>query len=100
MGAYLAAVWAETEMLDGLSGVLWSSQEKSVLTLRALQCQLIQSHGLTTSLLDSSLGGSGKSEGGNVQLWDGEETVVIGDGSNDNDGLSLVLLTAVLVGGV
>jgi hypothetical protein len=37
-------------------------------------------------------GGSGKSQSGNRDLGEGQEAVVIGNGTNDNDGPLLVLL--------
>jgi hypothetical protein len=80
-------VWTETEVSDSLSGVSWTSDEQSVLTQWGAGSQLVQSDSLTTSLDNLSTGTSGESQSGDCGLWELEDTVVIGDGTNNNNGL-------------
>jgi len=84
---FLVLVRSETEMLDSLSGILWSTEEKSVASGWGTLSQLIQSQDLTTSCKDASTGSSGEAESSNTELWDGQETVVISDGTNDDNSL-------------
>lgn len=88
-------VGSKAKVLDGLSGVLWSSQQESVASSRSTLSQLIQSQGLTTGSDDASTGGSGETESGNAELGDSQETVVISDGTNDDNGLVVGFLRGV-----
>jgi len=87
----LVFVWSETEMLDGLARVLWSSEEEGMGTGWSPQSELIESESFTTGGNDASTGGSGESKSSNGDLWGLQQTVVVGDGSNDDDGLALDL---------
>jgi hypothetical protein len=80
-------VWAETEVSDSLSGVSWTSDKQSVLTQWGAGSQLVQSDSLTTSLDNLSTGTSSKSQSSNGGLWELEDTVIIGDGTDNNNGL-------------
>ena len=91
-------VWAKAEVLDGLAGVLWATEKDDVGTSWCTEGELVESKGLTTGLLDASAGGRGEAESADAQLWDLEETVVIGDGTDYGADLALVCLLAVLVG--
>jgi len=82
-------------MLDSLTGVLWSSEEKSVASSWCSQGQLIKSQNLSTSSQNACASGSGEAQGSNADLWNSQETVVIGNGSNDDDGLVVGLLGCV-----
>jgi len=88
-------VGSKAKVLDGLSGVLWSSQQESVASSRSTQSQLIQGQGLTTGGNDAGTGGSGEAESGNAELGNGQKTVVISDGTNDDDGLVVGFLRGV-----
>ncbi|TGO55093.1 hypothetical protein BOTNAR_0252g00120 [Botryotinia narcissicola] len=79
-------------MLDSLSGVLWSSKENGVASSWGSESQLIQGQGLTTGSKNAGTGGSGEAESSNADLWDGQKTVVISDGSDDDDGSLLILV--------
>jgi len=82
-------VWAESEMLDGLTRVLRSSEENSVGTGWGSHGELVESESLTAGSDDASTGGGGETEGSDGKLWwSGQETVVVGDGANDDKGLS------------
>lgn len=89
------AVWAKTEVLNSLTRVLWSSEEEGVASGWCSQGQLIQSKDLSTSGQDTSASSGGEAESSNAELWDGQKTVVIGNSSNDNDGLVVGLLRRV-----
>lgn len=80
----------EAEVLDSLTGVLGATEEQSVGTGRGAQGKLVQSQGLTTGLLDAGTGGSGETQSSDRQLGDVQETVVVSDGTDDNDGLALL----------
>lgn len=77
----------ETEVSDGFSVRSGASDNHGVLTLGGSEGQLVQSDGFTTSLDDSSLGTCGESEGGNGSLGGFQQSVVVGNGTNNNDGL-------------
>lgn len=85
-------VWSHAEMLDRLSGVLWSSQQNNVATSWGSQGQLIEGKTLATGLLNSSAGGRCESEGGDRELGDDLKSVIVCDGANNCDGLALVSL--------
>jgi hypothetical protein len=69
----LVRVWAETEMLDGFTRVLWSAEEKSVGAGWGALRKLIEGEALTTGLDDTGTGGCGEAEGGDGELGDFEE---------------------------
>lgn len=81
-------------MLDSLSGVLWSSKEKSVASGWGSEGQLIDGQGLTTGSKDASTGSGSEAESRNTELGNLQQSVVIGDGTNNDDG-SLLLLASV-----
>lgn len=83
-------------MLNRLSRILRTTEQKGVCTSGSPHRQLIEGQNLTTSLLDPGPSGGGESESGNGQLGDGEEAVVVGDGSDHDDGLALVFLCGAL----
>ena len=84
------AVGAEAEVLHGLTSVLGSTEEESVGTGGGTESQLVEGQDLTTSLLNAGSGSRGEAQGSHGQLGDGQEAVVIGDGSDHDDGLALV----------
>lgn len=77
----------ETEVSDSLSRVSWTSDEDGVLTLWSSQGQLVQGNSLTTSLDDSSLSTGSESQSGDSGLWGLQQSDVISDGTDNNDGL-------------
>lgn len=92
---HLVLVWAHSKVLNGLSGVLWSSEQKSVASSRSSQRQLIQSQDFTSSSNDAGACGGGEPESSNADLRNSEKTVIIGNGANDDDGLVVRLLRCV-----
>lgn len=93
----LVLVGTEAEVLDGLAGVLGAAEEQGVASGGGAEGKLVEGDGLTAGGSNAGTGGGGEAESRNGDLGDGQETVVVGDGANDDDGL---LLVAVLdVGG-
>lgn len=78
--------WTHAEVSDGLSVVLLSSEEHDVGSGRCSHGELVEGDALTSGLCDSSSGGRGKSQGGDGEFWDVDQSVVVGDGSDDGDG--------------
>jgi len=86
----LVLVGAHAEVLDSLSGVLWSSQQNNVAASWGSHGQLVESQALTAGLLDSGTGSRGESQSSDGQLGDDVHSVVVGDCADDCDGLALV----------
>lgn len=95
----LVRVRTEAEVLDGLTGVLGSTEEDGVGTSWGTHSELINGEALTPGSQDAGAGSCGEAECGDGELGDGQETVVVSDGADQDNGLSLVLLARVLVGG-
>jgi len=87
---FLVLVGTHAEVLDSLTRVLGTAKNQGVGTGRGTQSQLVKGDGLTTSGDDASAGGSGETQSSNGELRHGQETVVVGNGANDNNG-SLVI---------
>ena len=75
---------SSTEMLSGFSGFR-SSKEESVSSGRGSKHELVQSHALATSLDDSGAGGFGEAEGSNGELGAFQKSLIISDGSDNNN---------------
>ena len=90
----LVLVRTHTEVSNGLSRVPWTSQDQGVLTLWSPDSQLVKGNALTTSLDDSGSCTSSESQSSNSGLWKLEDSGVIGDGTNDDDGLVGSTLTS------
>jgi len=88
-------VGSKAEVLNSLSGILWSSKEQGVASSGSSKSQLIQSQNLSSSSDDAGTSRSGKAKSGNAELRDGQETVVIGDSANNDNGLVVGLLRGV-----
>ena len=84
----------EAEVLDGLTGVLGATEEEGVGTGGLLEGKLIQGDGLAASGLKTAAGSGGEAQSRNGDLGDLEQTVVVGDGT-DNDNGALLLLGCV-----
>lgn len=83
----LVLVGTETEVLDGLAGVLLATDEDGVGTSRGASSELVKGEALTTSSLDTSTGSVGESESSDRELGKLENSVVVSDGTNNNNGL-------------
>lgn len=88
-------VRTEAEVLHSLTGVLGAAEEEGVGTGGGTEGKLVQSEDLTTGLLNASASSGGDAQSSDRQLRDGQEAVVIGDGTDHNDGLALVRLVDV-----
>lgn len=85
-------VGTEAEVLNSLTGVLWSAEEEGVASGRGTESELIQGEDLAAGGQDAGAGSGGEAEGRDAQLGDGQEAVVVGDGADDDDGLVVGLL--------
>lgn len=88
----LVLVGAHTEVLDGLTGVLGTAEDDGVGTSRGTKSKLIEGEDFTASLQDASSSSLGETESSNGELGNFQKTRVIGNGTNNNNGLSLLLL--------
>lgn len=95
----LVGVGTEAEVLDGLTGVLGSTEEQSVGTGGETGGNLVDGESLTASLLNAGAGRGGEAHGSDGELRELEKAVVIGDGADNDNGLALVGLRVGLVGG-
>ena len=89
----------KAEVLDSLTGVLGATEEDDVGASWGTESELVEGDALTTGLLDAGTSGCGELESADAQLWDLEQTVVIGDGADDSTDLVSMGLLVVLVGG-
>ena len=88
-------VGTEAEMLEGLTSVLGATEQQGVGTGGLLKSELIKGLGLAAGSNDASTGGGGEAQSSDIDLGDLEEAVVIGDGTDNNDGLLLVAVLEV-----
>lgn len=83
-----------------LSGVLWSTEEKSVGACWRAKRELVQSHAFTASLQNTGTSSRGETEGCDRELGKFEQSGVVCDSRNNDDGLVFVLGSRVLVRGI
>jgi hypothetical protein len=81
-----------TEVLNGLTRVLGTTDKDSVSTSRGTESQLIQGQNLTTSLQDTSLGSLGEVKGSNRELGEVQKTRIIGNGTDNNNSLTFLVV--------
>ncbi len=74
------------KMLDRLARILRSSQQQRITPRRRPECQLIKRQTLASSLLDASARGGGEVESGDCEFWNCEQTGVVGNSADDNEG--------------
>lgn len=86
---------AETEVLDGLTAVLGTTEDQGVAASGGTESKLVQGDGLTTGGDNAGTGGSGEAESSDGHLGAGEEAVVVSDGTDNDDGALLALLVDV-----
>lgn len=85
----------EAEVLDSLTGVLGATEDQGVASSGGTESKLVQGDSLTTSSEDAGTGGGGESQSSDGHLGALEQTVVVGDGTDNNDGSLLTLLVDV-----
>ena len=96
--SYLVGVRTKAEVLDSLTGVLWTTEEDDVGTSWCTEGELIEGEALATGLLDAGTSSGSEAKGADAELWDLEHAVVIGDCADNCADLALLCLSAVLVG--
>jgi len=74
-------------VLDGFTGVTGTTEKESVGTGRLAKCELIKSEALSSSLLDTGTCGTGETEGSDRKLGNLDETLVVSDGTDGDDGV-------------
>ena len=89
------AVGTEAEVLDGLTGVLGTTEDQGVAASGGTESKLVQGDGLAAGSGDAGTGGGGESQSGDSDLGELEESVVVGDGADNDDGSLLTLLVDV-----
>lgn len=85
-------VRAHAKVLDGLAGVLWAAEEEGVGASWRAHGDLVNGEALTAGGLDACAGSGSEAECGNGELGHGQEAVVVGHGTDQDNGLALVLL--------
>ena len=98
LGRAVTSAWAWAEVTDSFAGFTGTRKKDAVLTLWRLQSELIEGHDLATSLEDSGASLLSDVQSADSDLWDLEETNVIGDGAADDSGLVLTALILHLAG--
>ena len=83
----LVLVRAKAEVLDGLTGVLLATDEDGVRAGRGAGSELVERDALTASRLDAGTRSVGESQRSNRELGELKNSVVVGDGANNNNGL-------------
>jgi hypothetical protein len=78
----LVRVGTEAEMLDGLTGVLGSTEKEGVGSGGEPGSDLIDGEGLAAGLEDTCAGGRGEAERSDGELGKLEETVVVSDSAD------------------
>ena len=82
----------ETEVLDGLTGVLGPTEKDDVGASRSTESELVEGEALAASLGDSGTGSGGESESADGHLGDLVDAVVIGNGADNGADLALISL--------
>ena len=80
-------VRTEAEVLDSLASVLLAADEDGVGASGGTGGELVEGEALTAGSLDAGTGSVGESESGNRELGKLKDAVVVGDGTNNNNGL-------------
>ena len=93
---YLGGVRSETKVLDGFTMALWAAEKDDVRSGGRAHCELVKSQALTTSLDDASTGGCREAQGGDCELWDHVEAVVVRHCADHSTNLALVPLDSIL----
>jgi len=94
----LVGVGSEAKVLDSLTGVLGTPEEESVGSSGEAGSDLVDGEGLAASLKNACAGRGSEAESSDGELGELEETVVVRDGSDNDDGLALVCFGGPLAG--
>lgn len=88
-------VGTHAEVADGLTGVLGTAEQQGVGTSGLLESQLVEGLDGAAGGNDASAGSGGETQGGDVHLGDLEQTDIVSDGADNDDGLLLVAVLEV-----
>lgn len=89
------AVGTEAEVLNSLTGVLGATEDQGVASGGSTESKLVQGNGLTASGDNAGAGSGGESQSSDSHLGELEQAVIIGDGTDNDDGSLLALLVDV-----
>jgi hypothetical protein len=92
---HLVLVRAEAEVLDGLTVALRATENKGVAASGGSESELVERDGLTTGGNNAGTGGSSESQSSDGHLGEGEQTVVISNSADSDDGAFLALFVGV-----
>jgi hypothetical protein len=82
-----------TEVTEDLAGTAGSLEQDGLAASGALESELVESQDLSSRLLDAGTSSLSDVEGGNVDLGDGQDALIIGHSSDDDeDGVSSLTL--------
>lgn len=81
-----------TPVLNGLASQFGTAEENGAGTGGASEGELIEGDDLAAGLQDAGTDSAGEAQGAHGELGDGEETGVIGDGTDDDGNLVLLAL--------
>ena len=84
-------VRAHAEVLERLARVLGTTKDQGVGASGGTKGELVESESLAAGRRDAGPGGSSEAEGCNGDLGDSQETVVVGDSADNDDGALVVL---------
>lgn len=82
----------DTEVLDGLAGVLAATEEKAVLALRLEHGELVEGEALTTGSDDAGTGALGEAEGADAELGALLHADIVSDGGHGHGNAGLLLV--------
>lgn len=86
---------SEAKVLDSLSSILGPSKEEGVASGGGSQGQLIQSQNFPSCSKDACTSRCGESKGSDTELGDSQESVVISDCADNDNGLVVRLFGGV-----
>lgn len=86
----LVLVGTHAEVLVGLTGSALAADEDGVGAGRGAEGELVEGEGLTAGGDDALAGRAREAEGGDGHLGDDEETLVVGDGADEDEDLVAV----------
>lgn len=95
MKTYLVLVGTHAEVADSLTGVLGAAEQQGVGASGLLEGQLVKGLDGAAGGEDASAGSGGETQGSDVHLGDLEQTDIIGDGADNDNGLLLVAVLEV-----
>ena len=90
---------SETEVLDGLTTVLWTTEEDDLRASWSTHCELIEGDTLSAGFLNAGASSAGETEGADGHLGHGLQSNIVRHCCNNSYCLSLVCFGCVRVRG-